>query len=81
MLQHTVMRDACFMGRPKTVGPPVMAPFGEGASSRAMVLLLAACSVGVQQLRSYSIVESDMWSRRMGDLVDQARAREQRCAV
>lgn len=33
----TVMSDACFMGTPKRVGPPFMAPLAWGASSRAMM--------------------------------------------
>lgn len=31
------MSDACFMGIPKRVGPPFMAPLAWGASSRAMM--------------------------------------------
>lgn len=40
------MSDACFMGTPKRVGPPFMAPLAWGASSRAMMDFQAMIGTG-----------------------------------
>lgn len=39
-LRPTVMREACFMGKPNSVGPPGMAPLAEEISSRAMMMMV-----------------------------------------
>lgn len=49
-IQPTVMREACFMGKPNNVGPPDMAPLEDWASSRAMMIVQWVVSSAVRWL-------------------------------